>query len=170
MMGLCLYIHIHMCIYIHMYIWGVELRRSLPTSAILLLYENWSRTFRAVREARRGVLSSCKFWWLCLVSTYLGLPHGTDQVNLMCDLEDYLYVQSQPSSSTQHRELEEASGAWFCACTAQDVNLHFLFLSKASLVRRGFKCFEERARKEQWWALRSTLLLRPVNTLVFTRA
>lgn len=58
---------------------------------------------------------------------YLCLPHGADQENLIFDLEDHPYVQSQPSISTRHRELEEASGAWFCACTAQDVNLHFLF-------------------------------------------
>lgn len=152
MMGLCLYIHIHMCIYIHMYIWGVGLRRSLPTSAILLLYENWTRTFRAEREARRGEgLSKCKFGCVCLVPTYLCLPHGADQENLIFDLEDYPYVQSQPSFSTQHGEPEEASGAWFCACTAQDVTLHFLCRSKASLVRKSSKCFEERAQKEQWW-------------------
>lgn len=46
----------------------------------------------------------------------------------------------------------------------------FCFSLKLSLSERGCKCFEERAQKEQWWATGSTLLLRAVRILVFTRA
>lgn len=95
---------------------------------------------------------------------YLCLPHSADQENLVSDMEDYLYVQSQPESWRKPAVPD------FVRAQPRTLTCIFCFSVKLALSGRGFKCFEERAQKGQWWATGSTLLLRAVRILAFIGA